>query len=104
MISTWYVDEGLLPGHRLLWRPGREVLVSYLFGLTTAPQVAVAFAITGAIYAALLVGWNTRLMHVLSWVCLISLQSRVDMLSHGGDFVLGTLVLWTMFLPMGRRF
>jgi hypothetical protein len=103
-ISYWYVNEGLLPAHRVLWRPGREVLLSYFFTLTTVAQVQVAFAITFAIYLAFFTGFYTRIAHVLSLVCLLSLQSRVDMLSHGGDFVLATLLLWTTCLPLGQRF
>jgi hypothetical protein len=103
-ISLWYTNDGLLPNHRLLWRPLREWMLSYLFALSSKQEVVVAFALTALVYFAFLVGWKTRVAHVLSWFCLLSLQTRVDVLANGGDFVFSTLVLFTMFLPMGRRF
>jgi hypothetical protein len=50
------------------------------------------------------VGWHTRLFHVLSLVCLVSLHDRVIFLENGGDVALNLLCAWTLFLPMGRRF
>src|SRR6185436_10236188 len=47
-------------------------------------------------------GYRTRLTHALSWCSLLSLHTRVDLLANGGDYVLCTLLLWTLFLPLGR--
>ena len=103
-VSTWYTNAGLLPNHRLLWRPETQHQISYLYALFTTNQVRAAFAITLVIYLCFLVGFRTRLMHVLSWFALLSLHTRTSMLVNGGDYVFGTLLLWTMFLPLGARF
>jgi hypothetical protein len=42
-------------------------------------------------------------MHVLSFLLITSLNSRNIMLENGGYVVLHLLVLWSMFLPLGRR-
>jgi hypothetical protein len=103
-LSVWYTNAGLLPNHRLLWRPDTPHQLSYLYALFTAPQVQVAFAITALIYLCFLVGFRTRLMHVLSWFALLSMQTRATILTNGGDYVFCTLLLWSMFLPLGARF
>jgi hypothetical protein len=103
-IPFWYTNDGLLPNHRLLFRPAREWTLSLLYGFTTVGEIAVAFGLMALVYLAFLAGWKTRVMHVLSWLCLLSLQTRIDLLATGADFVFGTLVTWTLFLPMGARY
>jgi hypothetical protein len=43
-------------------------------------------------------------MHVLSALLIVSVGSRNIMLENGGWVVLNLLVVWSMFLPLGRRF
>ncbi|HTU61689.1 MAG TPA: HTTM domain-containing protein [Polyangiales bacterium] len=104
VLRLFYVNEGLIPNHRVLWRPPREFSFSYLLSLSSVGEVQVAFVLIALIYLCFLVGFRTRLMHVLSWLSLISLHARVDILSSGADFVFGELLLWSAFLPLGRRF
>jgi hypothetical protein len=66
--------------------------------------VKLAFLLIGLVYLCFLLGIFTRLTHVLSVICLISLQIRVDLLSNGGDFVFCNLMVWTAFLPLGAAF
>src|SRR6185369_11821446 len=49
-------------------------------------------------------GWHTRVMHVLAAILLVSINSRNIMLENGGWVVLTLLTVWSMFLPLGRRF
>src|SRR6185369_765313 len=49
-------------------------------------------------------GWHTRVMHVLAAILLVSINSRNIMLENGGWVVLTLLTVWSMFLPIGRRF
>jgi len=104
VLSVFYTNAGLYPNHRLLWSPPREYALSFLFALSSELEVSAAFGVIALIYLALLVGWHTRWMQVLSWLSFVSLTVRVDPLAHGADFVLSALLLWTAFLPLGRRF
>src|SRR5262249_52748105 len=52
----------------------------------------------------LLVGWRTRLFHVVSLVLSASLHNRVLFAENWGGVALGALMAWTAFLPLGRRF
>ncbi len=50
---------------------------------------------------ALLIGFNTKLASILSWVLMLSLHIRNPILSNGGDELLRQLLFWSMFLPLG---
>ncbi len=52
----------------------------------------------------LLVGYRTRLAAVVSWLLLLSLDSRNPLLVNSGDVLLRCMLLWSLFLPLGARF
>jgi hypothetical protein len=103
-LSVWYTNDGLLPNHTLLWRPGARYQFSFFFGASWTGEVAILFLLCGIVFFCFLIGWKTRLFHFLSVVCIVSLHDRVIFLENGGDVVLNILCVWTLFLPMGARF
>lgn len=103
-ISVWYSETGLLPSSMLEAHPMRPWGHTFFSYVTSDTGVTLAFLLIAVVYVGFLVGAFTRVLHVLSFICLVSLQIRVDLLSNGGDFVLCNLVLWTAFLPMGAAF
>jgi len=103
-ITLFYSNQGLVPNHMMLWRPPTQWMFSFFFNLSHPDEVAFAFVLVGIVYFLLLIGWRTRLMQVLSLICVLSLHGRVTLLENGGDWMLGELALWTAFLPLGRRF
>jgi hypothetical protein len=102
-LTTWYSNEGLLPNHTLLWRPTYQWVFSFFYMASYPQEAALLMLVCAAAYVALLVGYRTRLAHVASFLCMLSLHGRVLFVQNGGDVVLGELCLWTMFLPTGRR-
>jgi hypothetical protein len=103
-IPTWYTNEGLLPNHAVLWRPDSDYIFSFFFAASTASEAAVLFVLTALVYLCFLVGWHTRLVHLLAFACMVSVHSRGTFLENGGDVALNLLCGWTLFLPMGVRF
>ena len=103
-ISVWFADSGIIPNSMLAARPLRPYGYSLFFHVDSETSVRIAFAMVALVYLCFLVGLFTRVMHVLAWVCLISLHVRMDLVANGGDYVFGALVLWTAFLPMGAAF
>jgi hypothetical protein len=103
-LSVWYSNDGLLPNHTLLWRPGARYQFSFFFSASWTGEAAVLFALCGVVFFCFLIGWKTRLFHALSVACIVSLHDRVIFLENGGDVVLNILCVWTLFLPMGARF
>jgi predicted DCC family thiol-disulfide oxidoreductase YuxK len=99
----FYTNDGILPNHFSLFRPLGRNVVSLYHAFSTLPEVNVAFAITLAIFLTFTLGYRTRLFHVLSFICITSLDARNLMVENGGTVVINLLTFWTLFLPLGRR-
>ncbi len=52
----------------------------------------------------LLVGYRTRLAAVASWILLLSLDGRNPLILDSGDVLFRSMLLWSLFLPLGGRF
>lgn len=103
-IESHYANTGWLPNHFALFRPMSEYLFSIYLACSSPGQVKVLLALHLLVNLCLLVGFHTRLMQVLAVVLIASLNSRNPMLENGGWVVLTLLGVWSMFLPLGRRF
>jgi hypothetical protein len=103
-MSVWYSETGLLPNAMLAEHPLRPWGYSFLFYVSSDTGVKLAFALIALVYLGFLLGVFTRVFHVLSLICLISLQIRIDLVSNGGDFVFCNLMVWAAFLPLGAGF
>lgn len=50
----------------------------------------------------LAIGYRTRLMTVVNFVLITSLQARNILVLHGGDVLMKLLCFWAMFLPLEK--
>jgi predicted DCC family thiol-disulfide oxidoreductase YuxK len=59
----------------------------------------------GAIFCALCftVGYRTRFFQILTGICMLSVHNRNTVLHNGGDVVHNLWWMWTIWLPLGRR-
>lgn len=103
-LQTFYVNEGLLPNHAVLWRPYKPYELSFFLCLSNTQEALAGFAVCFVAFSALLVGYKTRLAQVASFLCAMSLRNRLPWLLNAGDIVLGLLAFWTLFLPVNRRY
>jgi hypothetical protein len=103
-IESHYANTGWLPNHFMLFRPMSDYLFSLYLTCSTPGQVKVLLALQLLVDALLIVGFRTRIMQVLAVLLLTSLNSRNVMLENGGWVVLTLLAVWSLFLPLGRRF
>jgi predicted DCC family thiol-disulfide oxidoreductase YuxK len=103
-LRDFYSNAGLLPNHTVLWRPTVPRLFSVFFMASHVEEAEVGFAIAFFCFLCLLVGWHTRLFHLLSFAMTTSLHNRILFAENWGAVTLGTLMIWTAFLPLGRRF
>jgi hypothetical protein len=103
-IEAHYANTGWLTNHYMLFRPMSSHLFSLYLAASTPGEVKVFFAVHLLVYALFIVGYRTRLMHVLSLVLLVSVNSRNIAVENGGWVVLILLTTWSLFLPLGRRF
>ncbi len=62
----------------------------------------VLFGVAGLFALAMLCGCLTRIATIVSWVMLVSIQVRCPVILNGGDVLFRELLLWSIFLPLGR--
>jgi hypothetical protein len=101
-LRAFYTDAGVLPRSWLadLTGPWR---FSLHFASGDAWYEALLLAIAALAALALTFGWRTRLAGFVSWLLLTSLCTRNPLILLGGDYLLGCLLFWGMFLPLGAR-
>lgn len=102
-LRAHYTDFGIMP---------RAVIDGYMHPASFSLHLMsgatwfqlLLFVLAGLLAASLLIGYRTRLVTVLSWVMLVSLQMRNPMILSGEDNLLILLLFWAMFLPTGARY
>ncbi|HEY4104355.1 MAG TPA: HTTM domain-containing protein [Polyangiaceae bacterium] len=103
-IESHYSNTGWLTNHFMLFRPMSDYLFSLYLTCSLPWQVKVLLGLQLLIDLLLIAGYHTRVMQVLAAVLIASLNSRNVMLENGGSVVLTLLAVWSVFLPLGRRF
>ncbi|MDC0145433.1 DCC1-like thiol-disulfide oxidoreductase family protein [bacterium] len=53
---------------------------------------------------ALMVGYKTKLSHLISAAIIISIHSQATAVGNSGDLFLNSILIWTLFLPLGKSF
>ena len=103
-MTAFYTDAGVLPRWRLLenFAFSHFICLHNVSGLFWVQVLLFAFHACCSL--SMLVGYRTGTSSFLSWLLLISLQSRNHLVLHGGDVTLRCLMFWCLFLPIGERF
>ena len=104
VLPHFYTNAGLVPNHMILWSPARPRIFSFLFMASHQGEAVLCFVLIALVFMCLLLGFRTKLVQVLSLLCVVSLNSRITIGENGGDMALNSLCIWTLFLPLGRRF
>ena len=99
--DTWLAESGAWPIAAALSEAARSWSL-YFWNASSAWAVAL-LTISALAAAALITGWQTRLATVVSWVFLVSLQTRNTLPLNAGDILLRLLLFWGAFLPLGGR-
>jgi hypothetical protein len=96
-----YTDRGVLPRGALLQEAMNRWQIS--LNLMSGELVVQVLLFDAAALAALtlLIGYRTRLMTVILWVLVLSIQARNPLVLNTGDTLLRVLLFWAMFLPLG---
>ncbi|MDZ5811162.1 HTTM domain-containing protein [Halorubrum sp. AD140] len=100
-LTAFYTDDGVLPRQAFFSDYSTSHSLHALAGEPWA--VALLFAVAGAFALALLVGYRTRLVALVSWLLLLSLHARNPLVLNAGDDLLRMLLFWSLFLPIGAR-
>lgn len=99
-IAANYTKAGVFP-HQALSRWDFHLSLRFLGD--SYEFHAALFCIASVAAVMLLVGWQTRIATIVSWLLLCSLHSRNEFLNNGGDDLFRALLLWSMFLPLGKK-
>jgi hypothetical protein len=101
-LSAMYTDEGMFPRMEIL-RFSRSIWNwSFHFASGSIGFQGLLFAFAAVLAIALMVGFETRLAAVASWLMLVSLHNRTPPILSGADNLLRVLLFWAMFLPLGQ--
>ncbi len=96
-------DSGALSRSDLLTVVDRPWALSVYMMFGDSNQVVILLLIHALLALFLMAGLWTRVVSVLSWVLLVSLQHRNPLILNGGDTLFSVYAFWLMFLPLNAR-
>jgi predicted DCC family thiol-disulfide oxidoreductase YuxK len=102
-LRDFYSNAGLIPNHTVLWRPPFPRIFSFLFMASLPEESAAWFCIAFVCFFCFLIGYRTKLFHLLSFAMTTSLHNRIMFAENWGGVAMAALMIWTAFLPLGRR-
>lgn len=103
-LAAHYTDSGLLPSASSIWDFSRPGFI-HLHALSgAAPWQVTLFAVAIVCAVMMMLGYRTRLATVVTWLLLVSLHNRNQMVLNSGDVLLRCMVFWAMFLPLGAKY
>jgi predicted DCC family thiol-disulfide oxidoreductase YuxK len=101
-VYAFYSDWGILPRVDYFALINNNFFTFHLISGQTWVQV-VLILLQMFIALLLIFGYRSRLMMILSWVFLISIQNRNPLVLNYGDQLFRLLLFWGMFLPIGAK-
>lgn len=103
ILKELYVDSGYMTADSISTLTGNFRL-SALSYITSTSGVKLFFGAYLIACLLFLVGFKTRVLSIVLWYMLFSIQERTFPFLYGADFVLISAVLWSIFLPLNARF
>ncbi|MFC7202612.1 HTTM domain-containing protein [Haloferax namakaokahaiae] len=102
-LSTFYTDAGVFP-RAAAFEVTPTIGPLSLHALSGSLWLqALLFVVAGAFAVALIAGYRTKFVTLVSLVFLLSLHVRNLLVLNSGDLLLERLLFWGLFLPLGRR-
>ncbi len=102
-LGAHYSDSGVLPrAFYFAYYPYSWALSLHLLSGSLWWQ-AVLFTVAAGAALAFIAGYRTRQATFVVWLLTLSLHTRNPLVLNGGDWLLLNLLLWSLFLPLGRR-
>lgn len=102
-LKAFYADLGILPRAPLLEKWSNIWHWSLHMANGLPAYQGFLFCLGALLALSLVVGYQTRLVMILSWLLEISVQARNPMILQAGDVLLRIIMLWGCFLPLGAR-
>lgn len=103
-LEAHYTDAGFMPREKLLGGWSNPLFYSFHNWGGDITSQALLFVLAACFGAMLLVGFQTRLASIMTFLLVASVQGRNYLILQGGDDLLRVMLFWSMFLPLGARF
>ena len=101
-----YID--IFYTHNSIISPSTSTSYYKMFTLLTTftkPWEVELFFLVGIIFSLFLIlGYRTKLSHVICAIVVISIHNRAIMLENACDMFMNSILVWTVFLPLGARY
>ncbi|MBC7425627.1 MAG: hypothetical protein H7321_03740 [Bacteroidia bacterium] len=103
-LEAFYSNTGVAPLSMIFENAWNDYYISLhtISGLWQVQFLIFCFAFFCALM--LFIGYRTKLFTFLSWIMLLSLHNRNEIILQGGDDLLRLTLFWAMFLPWGSRY
>lgn len=102
-LSAMYTDDGMFPRTEMSYRITSVWNWSFHFGGGSFEFAALLFVIAAGLGLSMLLGFQTRLATIGSWLMLVSIHHRALAILSEAEILLRMLLFWSMFLPLSRR-
>ena len=105
-IDIFYSSNGLAPNYFMSEMSGKYSAKAFTFlsSLNTTTEITIFFYITALFSFFLMIGYKTKLSHIITLIGILSIHNRLIILENGGDLVLNNILIWSLFLPLGKAF
>ena len=105
-ISIFYSRDGVAPNYFMSDIAGKYSSKAFtlLSSLNTDTEITIFFYITAVFAFLFMLGYKTKLSHIVTIIGVLSIHNRLIILENGGDLVLNNMLIWSVFLPLGKRF
>ena len=105
-IEVFYSRDGVAPNYFMSEISGKYSAKAFtlLSSLNSTTEVTIFFYITAIFSFLLIIGYKTKLSHIITLIGILSIHNRLIILENGGDLVLNNILIWSVFLPLGKRF
>ena len=100
-IEIFYIDTGITP--LSITSNNSFSLLSY-FDIGSVTMVSIFFYTTLLFSFLFMVGYKTKFSQFIMALAILSIHNRLVILENGGDLVMNAFLVWSMFLPLGKRF
>ena len=105
-IEIFYSSSGVAPNYFMSEITGKysQKAFSLLSSLNSVGEVTLFFYIIALFSFFLMIGYKTKVSHIIVLIGILSIHNRLIILENGGDLVLNNFLIWSLFLPLGKRF
>lgn len=101
-LKAHYTDFGIAPRKLLLDGILHDFRFSFHLFNGQVEFQAVMFFISFVFTLCYLLGYKTKLSAFITWILLLSIQNRNNMILNAGDVITRMMLFWSIFMPLSK--